>query len=600
MYCAKCGKQIPDNAVFCDNCGADQRQKAAVQSSHTHQRAEKPPKQRKNLSGKAKAVISICVVLAIIIGLVAAGLSIYFNSPAREVMEQLDKGKYDKALKIYQNDVSDSTIHNALFKYLLDDELSDKLKAYTEGTLKYEEALPYLYAVVNMEVIDDAGSRLADAISGRCEAIINAYSGGTLSFEAAEEELCFTEEYESLIGITAVTEKHNELIALNKSKENFESGERYFTSGDYEDAIEYFGRVSENSAYYEQAQTMIASAISQYRAEMLDNARSRVQAGDYVGAIALLETALDVISEDAEIAAAIDAYRSEYFATVKNDALTRSTNLSADGDFIQAMEILRNALDIIGDDAELSFMLEQCQTDYEKSIEEEALTTSASLRADGSFRQAINVISDALDSLPGNKALTNAYNACIDEYVSWACAEADKYIEQKDFRGAMAVINEALGFLNTNPVLSQKLGSIEDQMPVSITEALLINRAGRGEWNEGSPVDPFGNDYSDAANYFISRGYNYEFEYRVYGAYSHITFTLAPHSDIRSNGRIYIQIYADDRLVYTSKIIGRKTDAFSANVNITGADYITIKIVDEYFGRLIISDVLLWKQNVTE
>ena len=171
MYCAKCGKQIPDNAVFCDNCGADQRQKAAVQNSPTPQRAEKPPKQRKKLSGKAKAVISICVALAIIIGIAAAGLSIYFNSPAREVMEQLDKGKYDKALKIYQNDVSDSTIHNALFKYLLDDELSDKLKAYTEGTLKYEEALPYLYAVVNMEVIDDAGSRLADAISGRCEAI---------------------------------------------------------------------------------------------------------------------------------------------------------------------------------------------------------------------------------------------------------------------------------------------------------------------------------------------------------------------------------------------------------------------------------------------
>ena len=35
MYCAKCGKQIPDNAVFCDNCGADQRQKAAVQNSPT-------------------------------------------------------------------------------------------------------------------------------------------------------------------------------------------------------------------------------------------------------------------------------------------------------------------------------------------------------------------------------------------------------------------------------------------------------------------------------------------------------------------------------------------------------------------------------------
>ena len=532
MYCAKCGKQIPDNAVFCDNCGADQRQKAAVQISHTPQRAEKPPKQRKKLSGKAKAVISICVVLAIIIGLAAAGLSIYFNSPAREVMEQLDKGKYDKALKIYQNDVSDSTIHNALFKYLLDDELSDKLKAYTEGTLKYEEALPYLYAVVNMEVIDDAGSRLADAISGRCEAIINAYSGGTLSFEAAEEELCFTEEYESLIGITAVTEKHNELIALNKSKENFESGERYFTSGDYEDAIEYFGRVSENSTYYEQAQTMIASAISQYRAEMLDNARSRVQAGDYVGAIALLETALDVISEDAEITAAIDAYRSEYFATVKNDALTRSTNLSADGDFVEAMDILRNALDIVGDDAELQ----------------------------------------------------RAYDSCVSSYVEHVAYEVNAILDE-DWNAAHELIAEALNNLPSNGQLIELNQEIMRVQPIELNALTVVDSNGLA-FAEGFDgiADSYGNIYYDYTPYLWAQDLDNERHplyvmYNLSKNYTYFSCTIAPCTEWGSTIKTRVVIYLDDEKVFEKQMM-KTTAPFKVELDVTDSTLLKIYFLE--------------------
>ena len=532
MYCAKCGKQIPDNAVFCDNCGADQRQKAAVQISHTPQRAEKPPKQRKKLSGKAKAVISICVVLAIIIGLAAAGLSIYFNSPAREVMEQLDKGKYDKALKIYQNDVSDSTIHNALFKYLLDDELSDKLKAYTEGTLKYEEALPYLLAVVNMEVIDDAGSRLAEAISGRCEAIINAYSGGTLSFEAAEEELCFTEEYESLIGITAVTEKHNELIALNKSKENFESGERYFTSGDYEDAIEYFGRVSENSAYYEQAQTMIASAISQYRAEMLDNARSRVQAGDYVGAIALLETALDVISEDAEITAAIDAYRSEYFATVKNDALTRSTNLSADGDFVEAMDILRNALDIVGDDAELQ----------------------------------------------------RAYDSCVSSYVEHVAYEVNAILDE-DWNAAHELIAEALNNLPSNGQLIELNQEIMRVQPIELNALTVVDSNGLA-FAEGFDgiADSYGNIYYDYTPYLWAQDLDNERHplyvmYNLSKNYTYFSCTIAPCTEWGSTIKTRVVIYLDDEKVFEKQMM-KTTAPFKVELDVTDSTLLKIYFLE--------------------
>lgn len=533
MYCSKCGQKIPDNAIFCDNCGADQRQKAPAQISPAPQKAEKPPKQRKKLSGKAKAIISLSVILAVIIGIAAAGLSIYFNSPARDVMEQLDKGKYDKALKTYQNDVSDSTIHNALFKYLLNDKLDDKLKAYTDGTLKYEEALPYLLAVVNMEAVDDAGTRLAEAVAGRCEAVINAFSGGTLSFEAAEAELCFAEEYESLLGITAVTEKHNELIALNKSKENFESGERYFTGGYYEDALLYFGQVSENSAYYEQAQSMMATAISRYRAEMLDDASARAQAGDYAGAIAMLEMALGVIPEDAEIGAAIDAYRSEYFAIVKNDALTRSTNLTADGDFLQAMEILGDALDIVGDDTELQ----------------------------------------------------RAYDSCVNSYVEHVTYEVNAILDE-DWNAAHELIAEALNNLPSNDRLIELNQEVMRVQPIELNALTVVDSKGLA-FAEGlnGISDSYGNTYYNSTPYLWYSDHNDELYvmYNLSTDYTSFSCTIAPHNDFDSGEKARVVIFLDDERVF-EKAMTKTTAPFRVELDVSDSTLLKIYFVYEEGG----------------
>lgn len=547
MYCKNCGQKIPDSSMFCDMCGTKQRKDAQQQISQTNEVIKKQPRERKKLSGKTKAIISICTVFVIIIGIAVTGLVVYFKSPAREVIGQLSDGEYEEALDTYKRDVSENFIYDSLFKFLIESKLDDKMHDYLNGTLKYDEALPYLSAIVSMGVIDGAKAQLAETVTSRCESVLSAYSDGTLSLEAAEDELIFTKEYESLLGITTATEQHDTVVALADSKKNFETAESCYESGDYGDAITYYGMVSEESTYFDQAQSMIASATQSYKDQMIAEAQARYAKSDYAGALSIIEHALALLS----------------------------------------------------DDSELMSLRGQYQSDYEKSIEVEALSNSTTLQSSGDYKQAISVLAEALELLPDSSELSAAYDACVNEYVIRTCDEADEHIERKDFRAAMAVINEALSYLGVNATLSQKLASIEDQMPVSITEVLLINYSNSWgatvEWNSGLPEDPFGNDYSDSANFAIFPGYDHAFEYRIYGEYSQLSLIVAPYSDISSDARGYIQIYADDRLLYTSKNIDRKTDAFSVNVDITGADYITIKVIGDSEGSLILSDVLLWK-----
>lgn len=548
MYCKKCGQQIPDASVFCDLCGADQRPAAPSQSASVSAGAEKPVGQRKKLSKKAKAIISLSIVLAIIIGIAAAGLSIYSQSPAREVMDQLAKGKYEEALGTYQSDVSGSSIHNALFKFLIKDKLSDKLSAYSGGTLKYDEALPYLSAIVNMEVIDSAKTQLAEAVANRCAAIISAYTDGTLTFEAAEDELCFTEDYESLLGITSVTEKHDELIVLNNSKENFESGESYFMSGDYEDAIEYYGKVSEDSAYYEQAQSMIASAISQYRTEMLDNARTRVSDGDYVGAIALLEAALEIITDDAEITTLINTYSSEYFSIVKNDALTSSTNLSADGDFLQAMEILRNALDIVGDDAEIQRAYDSCVSSYVEKV-----TNEVNAMLDEDWNAAHELMAEALNNLPSNEQLIELNQEVMR-------------VQPIELNTLTVVDSVDLAFADGIDGISDSYGNVYYQVPYLWT------------------------DYHHHDLYVM---------YNLSKSYTSLSCTIAPHNDFDSEEKARVVILLDDEKVF-EKAMTKTTAPFRVELDVSDSTLLKIYLVHEEGGwypnaGIIIADGIVKK-----
>ena len=142
-------------------------------------------------------------------------------------------------------------------------------------------------------------------------------------------------------------------------------------------------------------------------------------------------------------------------------------------------------------------------------------------------------------------------------------------------------------------------------------------------WGNYTPEDPFGQIYTQGANYSIFTFYankwkNTYNEKNTYGdgdnhcasveyltdrKYRKLTMNLNPYKDMGEEGCGFVRIYADDKLVAVSEMIGQKTrQTVKLEADITGAEY--IKVVpavvrdygwDKYRGSIILWDVKLWK-----
>ena len=123
-------------------------------------------------------------------------------------------------------------------------------------------------------------------------------------------------------------------------------------------------------------------------------------------------------------------------------------------------------------------------------------------------------------------------------------------------------------------------------------------------WNVGYPADIVGTDYTTCRNYSINRydpgwlGGSAYVEYNINGEYSRLSGKLSPYTDIEENGSIYVQIFADDQLVYTSPDITRKTGLIEFSADINFAKYVKVIVqIRNSGGSLIMSDFVLGRNS---
>lgn len=114
------------------------------------------------------------------------------------------------------------------------------------------------------------------------------------------------------------------------------------------------------------------------------------------------------------------------------------------------------------------------------------------------------------------------------------------------------------------------------------------------DWNEDFPESTTGDDYGTTRNYAImDDAWDNTTEWRANRNYKTITGKIAPYKTAKADCYSYIQIYADDRLIYTSPKIGLRSDAVTFSVDISDCNYIKIVRRAESYSGIIISDVLL-------
>lgn len=336
----------------------------------------------------------------------------------------------------------------------------------------------------------------------------------------------------------------NDVFALRESKKAFESANELFNSGEYKQAVYKYKLVINDDNNYDEAQKQIEKSLEKYKEKAFELADGYAKKNEYNSAINELRSAAEIV-DDKELEDKLNEYTQKYSLIIKNEAISKSDTYAKAKDWENAVITLNTATKDIGDDSDL-------------------------------------------------KSRLSEYSA---KYVTDVISKADKSVGEKNYSDAISLLTGALKIVPDNESIKSKLASVEDLKPVPLSDTVMVNHNG-WEWNDGAPVDTFGNDYSGAANYVIPYETGYS-EFRIYKKYRTLSGYIAPFEKKAEESEWYVQIYVDDKLAYTSKKITRKTDKFRFNVDVTNAEYVKIKIhqSNAWYEQkgIIISDMMLNK-----
>lgn len=378
-----------------------------------------------------------------------------------------------------------------------------------------------------------------------------------------------------------------------------DEAESLAASSDYDGAVAALAaglKEHPDSDELEKKQTEMQTRRIDYEIEStMSAAESLAASDDYEGAIARLDAGLHKYPDAKLLQDKLGEYKGVLLEKAKAKTLTDAKALADAGAYESALSIIKAAQQAYGSSKEYD-------NAYAAYSKENALIQAKSAADSGDYISAISLISGAQKLNANDVDLILAFNTYTDGYISEVLTDADAYLKDNRFDDAISVVNAALKVLPGNGTLTNKKTALENMKPISLANLDVFN--GGWEWNNSTPVDPFGNDYSSACNYVIFSDYYRDIisqkghlgeingyrqvsaEYHTDTKFEFLTMQLAPYEKICKDGKAYVQVYADSELVYTSPTIVRKTEAFPCQVNISGADYIEI-IVSIYIGGTI-------------
>lgn len=253
MYCKTCGNDIPQGKAFCSKCGTP--------VDHEIQKAEVVEKKTGSKKGVAIGIISVVVVVAIIV--IAAFVSA--NMITKEMRNALETNNAELINEIYSQAWNDPKM---LEKY--DDLIVNRLD----------------------EILEDIKS---------CDFSESAKENGDFEYE---DYICskwgdfilYPDDFSDDI-LTRHYDKFKEYFDLVEAKEAYYIGIHYYTTGDYESAINNFAEAIEYGDDFSDAEDYISDSISGYISVVSENAQVLIDSGDISGGIELLTSAKEYVEQ---------------------------------------------------------------------------------------------------------------------------------------------------------------------------------------------------------------------------------------------------------------------------------------------------------------
>lgn len=497
-FCGKCGAKTNENEKYCPVCGNEliSHQTSNINASSRYQdsvnqfvynpKPKKVKKPKEKMSKGKKAKIIIILILILIVALAVTAISIYFTSPAYDVYKNMKSENYSEAYDDYKDEVDDSFIQKTILKISLNGYADKVIEKYKKDEINYDSAVQALETLEKMDMGD--------------------YS-----------------------------ELANQIKEINDSNTAIDKGNSYFESGDYENAIKEYAKISDQNENYEKAQEKLKEIYPKYISEITDNAKDLSSSKNYEQALTLLNTANGMLPESVDKSSLTTA-KNEILSTYKSEIISEVTSLVSSKNFINAIETIDIAIEL--DDNE----------DFQKAKKE-----------------------------------------AVTKYVEDINKTVQNDLDNEDFISALRTVQSALEVLPENSELKSLQDKVNKATPTYLLDVVKpYSSNSYTEYINGETFKMGGKEYTNGFTLSVDGGNSI---FNMEGKYNTISFNIG-HCDETDMEDGELKIYCDSVLKSTKKI-DKEALPQKISVDITGVKQIKFELSGDWratygFGNVIV------------
>lgn len=496
MFCKNCGNEIQENQKFCKKCGAfivkpteqavvsdrqitqpvspmlNNNKPASPIKTVINERASEKVKTKISKASKAK-IICIAVFVAIAVAFVSL-VAMYFTSPAYSVYKNLKDVDCSTAIREYNSSVEDSFVQKMFIKIALNGYSEKILSEFKDGEMNFEDSLSILEAMKEM-------------------------------------------------GIKDIEKTIDEVNRLNEAKSAFDSANKYYEDGDYENAIKEYSKITDSDLQFTDAQAKLTELYPKYASTISEKAKQLASSGDYAGALSLINTALGILPDGS-------AGKSELSQT-KSD----------------------------------------CLNTYKKEI----IDNATAMIAEKSYVDAINYMNKAI-SVDDNEDFQNIKTTAEKEYVNSVTATVNDFIKQEDYISASRSVKAALDVLPNNSSIIALQKTVTDATPTYLLDVCKpYSSYWYDEYIAGETFTMGGKQYTNGFVLGTAPSTSGYALFNIEGNYNTLSFKIG-HSDESDMNDTDVKIYCDGVLKETYTI-NCETLPQTISIDITGVKQIKIE-----------------------
>lgn len=293
---------------------------------------------------------------------------------------------------------------------------------------------------------------------------------------------------------------------------------------------------------------------------------------DYEQAIRLYDKEANRESEDQSAAIrgrenAATAYREEVLAQVRVYVI--------EGQFREAIELLRNSLTVLPDDSVLMAEIEAVQQAEEESYLQEMIDTAMVYARNGDFPGSLAELDKYIEQYGAVEQLLTARRNCLTAYQAYVVEESLCRARSGNYTSALALAEQGLNYFNSAKVTELTL-IYRSYIPVLLSDMeIFLNESHGGSWNAPTDMtnnylsDNYGNQYTSSLT--VSHG---SVTYLLRGQYNTFSGTVAcPKLNIsagRDSATLYV--YGDGKLLKTFSEFSPASSPESFTISVSGVE----------------------------